>query len=376
MREDLSVDGWKSTLYSMTPRPRFYAYVPSDKRPATGVPSASEDFWPWVVALREHRWSGAYYWTLQTCLRLRDAGFPCDLADTLPSDGIIIAHRDFLADTIRPSATQLLVCLLGDRETPEWWGIGRHPYAQLHVVQNPRDPSLMHPDELWESYHIPLWPQPGLLPRDPARGTRFQIAAFLGIDLAAELEAPTWRASLSELGLSWHRVPFERWHDYREIDVVVAVRSFDRREYAEKPASKLYNAWLAGVPAVLGREPAYRYVRRSELDYLEVESVQDALCAVRRLRDDAGLREAMMANCRERAPDVSPSRLVALWCQFLTDTATPAYERWHAATPLARRLFLVRRQLAMYRRSALVRRGRVLSYRFSRAALRCLRAGS
>ncbi|MEM8808289.1 MAG: hypothetical protein AAGF01_19895, partial [Cyanobacteria bacterium P01_G01_bin.38] len=34
-----------------------------------------------------------------------------------------------------------------------------------------------------------------------------------------------------------------RWHDYRQIGAVVAIRSFDRRRYDHKPATKLYNAW-------------------------------------------------------------------------------------------------------------------------------------
>jgi hypothetical protein len=38
-------------------------------------------------------------------------------------------------------------------------------------------------------------------------------------------------------------------------------------------AIKLYNCWHAGVPAVLGAESAFRANRRSDLDYLEVQSL-------------------------------------------------------------------------------------------------------
>ena len=47
------------------------------------------------------------------------------------------------------------------------------------------------------------------------------------------------------------------------------VVQLSRRWYL-KPPSKLFNSWLAGVPAVLGHESAYRAERRSDLDYIEV----------------------------------------------------------------------------------------------------------
>jgi hypothetical protein len=73
---------------------------------------------------------------------------------------------------------------------------------------------------------MPQWPQPGLLPRDPNRGDRFEIAAFFGYEhnLASELRNPLWTAQLRDLGLSWHSVPRHEWHDYRHVDVVIAVR--------------------------------------------------------------------------------------------------------------------------------------------------------
>jgi hypothetical protein len=55
----------------------------------------------------------------------------------MPADGIVVAHRDFLPNNLRPSRRQLLVCLLADRNRAG--SKGPHPYSQIHVVQNPHD---------------------------------------------------------------------------------------------------------------------------------------------------------------------------------------------------------------------------------------------
>src|SRR5436309_1927650 len=81
--------------------------------------------------------------------------------------------------------------------------------------------------------------------------------------------------------------------------LVLAVRPEGRS--TNKPASKLVNAWLAGVPALLGPEIAYRELRRSELDYCEVSSLAEAQAAVDRLLGDPGLYNAMVENGRARA---------------------------------------------------------------------------
>lgn len=66
---------------------------------------------------------------------------------------------------------------------------------------------------------------------------------------------------LSKLGLKWKVIPKEGWHDYREIDVVVALRPKSTKKHFCKPATRLYNAWIAGVPAILPNESAYFFER-------------------------------------------------------------------------------------------------------------------
>lgn len=351
-------------------RPPVYFLIPGQYRPAAGLPQTIEAFWPWLVTVAR-RGTGGWEWTLQTYLYLRAGGFACELANALPDGGIVIAHRDFLPDSARPGKELLLVCILADREEPIITASGRHPYAQLHIVQNPQDPMLTHPHALWKGHYLPLWPQPGLLPRAAARGDRFENAAFFGRDywLAPELSTSRWEASLRELGLTWHVVPPARCHDYRQIDVVVAARNFARaNDYLYKPASKLHNAWRAGVPAVLGPEAAYRCERQSHLDYLAVTSLDETVRALQRLRDDLQLRHAMVANGTRRALAWTPAKITALWETFLNETAWPTYALWVQSSAASRTRWCARRSLARYRRG-LVRRGRRLKRRLVEAAV-------
>ncbi|MFB2919453.1 MULTISPECIES: glycosyltransferase [Aerosakkonema] len=137
----------------------------------------------------------------------------------------------------------------------------------------------------------------------------------------------------------------DRWHDFSDIDAILAVRSFDEQYYTSKPATKLYNAWHAGLPAILGRETSFQTERKNELDFIEVTSVQEAIAALVRLRDDKNLRHAMVENGRVRAEETQPENLVKRWRNFLTDVAVPAYERWCSASNLSRQTLLQRQYI-------------------------------
>jgi hypothetical protein len=324
----------------------IWFYVPTHEVAAETLPQRATDYWDWVGRRGEVDAWGPYDWTLQTFLHLKPRGAPYRLTHTLPSEGIVVAHRDFFPDELRPGPKQYLVSIVGDREEP---GLsGRHRYAQFTVQQNPRDPLLQRPDPLWNAAFMTFWPQSNLLPRDEDRGATFENAAFFGYpqNLADSLHESAWRAALSELGLNWEIPPRWKWNDYRNVDVVVAIRSFSGRPFDYKPASKLLQAWQAGVPSVLGAESAYQAERLSDLDYLEAATFADAVAALRRLRNDPSLRQAMMENGKRRALENLPERIAERWHRLLIDVATPAWERWCSLSNGARDNFLQSREEA------------------------------
>jgi len=324
----------------VNPLPSVYFYLPKADW-TEDMPDNADAYW---VGFRR----GIYCWTLQTYLRLRASGFPCQLTDTLPDDGVILAHWDSLPPELQPGPRQMVVCFQADR--------ARHPYAQIHVVQNPLALSLkiMTLGDRFllpgDRYFMPHWPQPGLIPRDPSRGDRCENIAFFGLEenLAPELRTASWQEQVTSLGLSWRVISeFDLWNDYSEVDVILAVRSFGRQEYSWKPAAKLYNAWHAGVPAILGYDSAFRQERKSELDYLEVLSLADTLQALAKLRENPELRRKIIQNGQLRAIETSPAQLTKRWQTFLETVAIPAYHHWCVSPNLVRQSFLLRRQLAI-----------------------------
>ncbi|MDX1998362.1 MAG: hypothetical protein SF066_11635 [Thermoanaerobaculia bacterium] len=261
-------------------------------------------------------------WTLQTYLRLARAGEPVRLTNVVPSRGVVVfhaGHKHIVQRYRKDSQGAVLVALRGDRKPVLT--------ADFEILQNGCDADGRR------TFAVPHWPQPGLVPRDASRGLRVRRAAYKGYSAnldPAFLETP-WQSRLAELGIEWHcdAAPFDRegfryypvdWSSYRDIDVIVAVRPSDRTLHATKPASKLVNAWLAGVPAVLGAESACRALRRDPLDYFEVGTPDEAEAALRLLRDEPRRMADMIENGRRRAAEFRLDPLLATWRNLLFET--------------------------------------------------------
>jgi hypothetical protein len=299
------------------------------------------ELWEQHVAMQPSlKADGLFAWVILPYLHLRACGFPCQLVSQLPMEGIVILPRKFIPEDLRPDRNLLFVMLKADCKL--------HKYAQIHIIENAAETLSQTETHLWASHFIPHFPQPGLRPRDPQRGDRFVNVAYFGLEtnLAAELCTPNWQAELHSLGFNWSIVSRDRWHDYQNIDALVAVRSFQQQGYEWKPASKLFNAWHAGIPALLGQETAFQAERKSELDYIEVNSPGAIITALTRLRDDVKLRHAMVDNGRQRAACTQPSVIAAQWQQFLTEVAIPAYHRWRDRPLIHQQSFILIRYLA------------------------------
>jgi hypothetical protein len=308
--------------------PPIYFYYP---------PGVGEDAVPESHGVFVRDRPGKYVWTVKTYGYLSKLGFPCRLTDRLPDEGIVVSHREFFANNMIPNRRQLFVCAVADFQ--------RHPFAQLHLVQNGRDPLLTRPSPAWPAAFMPMWPETGLIPRDPARGNMFANVCYFGLPtrLAPQLRSAQFAARLREHGFSFRIVSRDRWNDYSDTDAVLAVRSFAPVSFHKFPATKLYNSWVAGVPALLGRESAYEAERRNEYDYFEVRDADEVLQTLIRLRDDPNLRAAVERNCAARAPGVSAERTTENWAEFLKTVAVPAWWNWQRRSEASRVTFQVAR---------------------------------
>lgn len=265
-------------------------------------------------------WPGGrhYNWVVQTYLRLEKAGYPVTIASTLPRDGVLVIGpgggqlRALRCRFDRHAhGALLLVCIRADSP--------RTFIADVEVLQN----GYYADGE--RAFFIPYWPQPGLLPRDASRGTRIETIDFKGAtsNLHPAFRSDDWERYLARRGLRWAFDGYDpqSWHDYRAVDLVLGARQSFRRPYYRKPASKLVNAWMAGVPALLAPEYAYRELRESDLDYVEIRSADDAKQAIDVLLEHPEWYAAMVENGRQRSAAFTVERLVERWAEVLFEKA-------------------------------------------------------
>jgi hypothetical protein len=270
---------------------------------------------------------GEHAWILQTYLRLHALGRPVELVSTPPDHGLIVYHAKharLLLRHRRRLGRAVLIGVRGDLHEPA--------SADFQILQNGLEADGT------SRFYVPHWRQPGLVPRDPARGTEIRRIE------AVEREGLEWVVDATRFEKVQTDPSALLWHDFRDVDLVLAVRPPGRSLHPNKPATKLYNAWTAGVPALLGSEAAYRELRTGELDYLEVDTPEAALAAIRRLRAEPRLYQAMVQHGQERSQAFTPAAISAEWTDLLWRRipalagARPLQRCPRSLRPLVRRL--------------------------------------
>ncbi len=257
---------------------------------------------------------GEHSWSLQTYLRLRQAGCPVTCSRDLVADRINIGHAATLGQ-LEPRRNAFVVSLQAD--------FPRVPWAHLHVVQNQAQAKPPH------SYWIPHWPQPGLVARSPSR-TSVSCVAHAGRLWMLTGEPEEWNEDLARIGCHFVHLDPNRWNDLSGVDVLLAIRSFNPRTYKTKPPTKLLNAWIAGIPLVAGNDCAFSQLGTPGTDYLLVASLEEALAAIRKLKDDPAFYRSIVDHGRERAADFTRERMISRWTDFLNNVAAERYHRWLA----------------------------------------------
>lgn len=279
-------------------------------------------------------------WTIQPYLHLKRRGWDVRLGFGLVPGMINIMHADtFLMRG--PSRHAFSFVIRADR--PPVVG------ADMLAVQNPvlADPRR----RVAPVHYLPLFPEPGLVPRDSSRGPKLERMAYMGriAHLAEPFRSPAFRSDLRKMGIELE-IRESDWWDYTEIDAVLAIRQAPRELLRTKPATKLYNAWIAGCIPFLGDEPAYAALRRSELDYIHVSSTRDVLAGVCRLQEDPPYAAAMRENAANRAREFTTERIVETWENLLSGPVEDAYRRWQERSPAGRLLHRLRLASATRRR--------------------------
>lgn len=263
-----------------------------------------------------------------TYLRLKQRNLNVSISDRLVPGAICVVSGLDLAASHRPDQSFVVACR-SDGHVPV--------LAHLRIVQaeamckTPKDMLIYH------------WSQPGLIPRSPERGHQIKTIVFKGWEgnLYEPFRSKAFHQELAQLGVAFHmdglpETGLANWHDYQEADLVLAARDLPEQDALGKPASKLVNAWKAGVPALLGPEPAFQALRRSELDYIEIKTPEDVLTAVRQLQDNPARYGAMVANGLRRSERFSVEEQCDRWHQVLSGEVAQRYQEWQKMPRLLR----------------------------------------
>jgi hypothetical protein len=258
---------------------------------------------------------GREIWIVQAFHRLRARGYPVRLTGEAEPDCINVLHADDFAG--RPPGC-FVVCVRADRD-PRF-------DVDVEIVQNRGC--------VWKEndVYIPHFPQPGIVPRNPARGSEIHRVVYLGkeVNLAPDLRAEAFASAIERLGMRLI-VREDRWWDYSDVDVVLAVRTGIPLYLNAKPSSKLVNAWLGDCPALVGPERGYREIRTSSLDFMECWGADQVLRGLRRLREEPRLYEDMVENGRARRSGFTTAAVTDRWEEVVRGVLVPRYLVWQRA---------------------------------------------
>jgi hypothetical protein len=265
---------------------------------------------------------GRNCWTVQTYMRLRERGRDVDLVPDYVPGQINVVHYDDLTIRHRPDRA-FIVAFEPDRPRPA--------IADMRIVQNHLQIRCSR------DHFMPLWPQPGLRARDSSRAATLQRIGYVGIAayLAAEFQSENFRRRLAEMGMELV-IRDRDFTNYTDLDAVLAVRKVSPFDLSIKPASKLINAWLAGCPALLGIEPAYQNLRRSDLDFIEIATADEAIAALRKLKEEPGLYEKRIEHGKLRAQEYTTQKLCERWEGLFAGPVMDGYERWKHSSGVMR----------------------------------------
>lgn len=257
---------------------------------------------------------GAIAWCYLTFSRLTAAGMPdLALSNRLDRAAINVVHSEHLTQ-IDDTAGAFIVSAQADH--------ARRPGAQFHVVQNRNQ---VKGNTAW----IHHWPQPGLIGRS-APINQVRRVAYVGQTYNGNLalDVATWQERCRALDIEFAAPPSGAWFDLSGYDACVAIRSFDRQPYDNKPASKLINAWLAGVPLIGGYDSAYTQIGTPGEDFLLAESMDQVMNGLAKLDSDPAFRSALVSKGHARAAQFSNAAIAQLWRETLEGPIQQRFARW------------------------------------------------
>lgn len=274
-------------------------------------------------------------WLYQTGTLLQRAGVSCRFFTKmphLPDRGILITMSGFLYGYSKCSSwppSLFLVDIAADDGIPR-------AVAMLHLIPNSHITKYLP-----FSKFIPHWSQPFLIPRSVERGDRFETICFMGDpqNMTPELCSQEWHLRLKqELGLRFICRDYDQWHDFSDVDCILAIRDFSGKRFCYKPAHKLHNAWLAGVPFIGGRDSAFVGDGHPGVDYLVADSVEEVFFHLKRLKEDPVFRLQLVEQGHQSGVAFTREAILESWKRLVLETLPVSAQKWYSSSAVKRSL--------------------------------------
>ncbi len=284
-----------------------------------------------TVACTRHTW----VWALYCQLKLRGIGV--SISYEFETEAINVVHCQTARGLLKASDFRkyFIVGIRADFRP--------FPYGQFEIVQNRHSESA-------RCIYIPLYPQPGLLERDPRRGEVVNVC-FSGRPQNS-IDYTKLKDDLKKIGCRFVFKGVGRWHEMFDVDILLGIRSLSKRPYHSKPATKLFNAWLAGIPFIGGYDSAFSQVGVPGENYIRVSSYEELINSIRDLVKNPALYKKLQQNGKVAGAGYTSERITDLWVELLEGKIFPAYQqwclsssRWHLKSFFLSRWFFVREKL-------------------------------
>ena len=190
--------------------------------------------------------------------------------------------------------------------------------AHCEIVQNPCK-------EDSRRFFIPLWPQPGLIPR-PWNKNKIKVIGYTGVitpGLTKILEE--LKKFVQPFGLIVQTLDPTTCNDLSGIDILIAIRDFSGNPEYHKPPSKLINAWHANIPVIATPESAYRAIGERNKDYLEVKDQLSLNDAVYKLARNGKVYDLLRRNGAIKAKKYTREKIAERWLYVIDKNIFPIY---------------------------------------------------
>jgi hypothetical protein len=231
----------------------------------------------------------------------------------LEKNVINVIHSNQLAE-IKGTSAYFIVCVQADYPHRGW--------AHYHFVHNKEQLGF-------NTSFIPFWVQPGLIPRNPSRNSVKRVAysgQLWNGNFAGDQN--DWAEMFKSVGLEFVTIAEGAWHDLSSVDILIGIRSFDKRTYSNKPATKLVNAWHARIPFIGGNDSAFEQLGTPGKDYLMANNLQEVLACVLQLSNNPGFYDQVVANGAKKAQEINDENVAAMWESALTGPVFSRYVSW------------------------------------------------